>query len=173
MVVLGFETNVAIIQSSMSIIVCFQKLPVRRTPDSFLTNVSAYICKITSCTRSDLFGPNGISELWRLGFKRGGQVPCCRAGCGPDPELDMPTILGELEFCLSAQMGPSTSAMLGGHYGHFTTLSEGGPSLSRCGTLHSAVQCCTVSHSATAWVQKSGIADAGVFAAGRIREREV
>ena len=107
MVVLGFETNVAIIQSSMSIIVCFQKLPVRRTPDSFLTNVSAYICKITSCTRSDLFGPNGISELWRLGFKRGGQVPCCRAGCGPDPELDMPTVLGELEFCSSAQMGPS------------------------------------------------------------------
>ena len=53
----------------------------------------------------------------------------------------------------------SSSAMLGGHYGRFTTLSEGGPSLSRCGTLHSAAQCCTVSHSATAWVQKSGIAD--------------
>ena len=107
MVVLGFETNVAIIQSSMSIIVCFQKLPVRRTPNSFLTNVSAYICKIIAHTRSDLFGPNGISELWRLGFERGGQVPCCRAGCGPDPKLDMPTVLGELEFCSSAQMGPS------------------------------------------------------------------
>ena len=35
--------------------------------------------------------------------------------------------------------------MLGGHYGRFTTLSEGGPSLLRCGVLCSAVQCCIVS----------------------------
>ncbi len=43
--------------------------------------------------------------------------------------------------------------------GRFTALSEGGPSLSRCGTLCSAAQCCIASHSATAWVPKSGIAD--------------
>ncbi len=53
----------------------------------------------------------------------------------------------------------SVSAMLGMRYRHFTVLSEGGPTLPRCGTLHSAAQCCTVSHSATAWVRKSGIAD--------------
>ena len=62
-----------------------------------------------------------------------------------------------LQYCYVGDR--PTSAMLGGHYGCFTMLSEGGPSLSRCGTLHSAAQCCTVSHSATAWVQKSGIAD--------------
>ena len=56
-------------------------------------------------------------------------------------------------------IGGLSSAMLGTRYGHFAALSEGGPMLLRCGMLHSAAQCCTVSHSATAWVQKSGIAD--------------
>ena len=54
---------------------------------------------------------------------------------------------------------PDTSAMLGTRYRRFAALSEGGPMLLRCGTLHSATQCCAVSHSATAWVRKSGIAD--------------
>ncbi len=52
--------------------------------------------------------------------------------------------------------------MLGTRYGRFTALSEGGPSLSCCGTLCSAAQCCIASHSATAWVPKSGIADVGM-----------
>ena len=42
------------------------------------------------------------------------------------------------------------SAMLGTRYRCFAALSEGGPMLLRCGTLHSTAQCCTVSHSATA-----------------------
>ena len=107
LVVLGFERNVAIVQGNMSIIVSFQKLPVRCSPDGFLAKMSAYICKITTHTRlgSDLFGSNNISGLRRLGFERGGQVPCCH-GCGSDPKLDKPR-LGELAFCLSSRTGPT------------------------------------------------------------------